>query len=296
MDRLNRLTGTWDPEGATDSSHLDRAGRHSAACDGAQEHVSQLFKTIETEIIPRLMLAHGEAVQCPVLPDIGAAGPDARTVIEFTRMVVEQDGAVAAAYVEALRAQGTPLETLYLELITPAARRLGELWEADLCDFTEVTVGLWRLQQVLRGLSPAFREEAHAAPSGHRILLVPAPGEQHVLGLIIVGDYFRRAGWDVWGEPPATSDDLPGLVRGERFDVVGLSVGCEVRVEMLAAEVNAIRTASRNPDVIVMVGGPLFNKYPDLVAAVGADASARDGRDAVLQAGRLLVDRGATRS
>jgi methanogenic corrinoid protein MtbC1 len=295
MDRLNRLTGNWDPESATDGGHLERTGG-GAACDGAHEHVSQLFRTIETEIIPRLMLAHGEAAECPVLPDIGADGPDAKTVGEFTRMVVEQDGAVAAAYVDALRAQGTPLETLYLKLITPAARRLGELWEADLCDFTEVTVGLWRLQQVLRGLSPAFREEAHAAPSGHRVLLVPAPGEQHVLGLIIVGDYFRRAGWDVWGEPPATSDDLPGLVRSEWFDAVGLSVGCEVRVEILAAEISAIRKASQNRDLVVMVGGPLFIKYPDLVAAVGADASARDGREAVQQAESQLVDRGATRS
>jgi len=295
MDRLNRLTGSWDPESAPDGGRLERTGGH-ADCDDAHEHVSQLFKTIETEIIPRLMLAHGEAAECPALPGIGAEGPDARTVVEFTRMVVEQDGAVAAAYIDALRAQGTRLETLYLELITPAARRLGELWEADLCDFTEVTVGLWRLQQVLRGLSPAFREEAHAASNGRRVLLVPAPGEQHVLGLIIVGDYFRRAGWDVWGEPPATSDDLPGLVRSEWFDAVGLSVGCEVRVEILAAEISAIRKASQNRDLVVMVGGPLFIKYPDLVAAVGANASARDGREAVQRVEGLLVDRGATRS
>jgi methanogenic corrinoid protein MtbC1 len=295
MDRLNRLTGSWDTLSGSDGVHLDRTGR-PGACEGSQEHVSQLFKTIETEIIPRLMLAHGPEAGCPVLPDVGSDGPDARTVAEFTRMVVEQDGEVAAAYVEALRAQGTPLETLYLKLITPAARRLGELWEADLCDFTEVTVGLWRLQQVLRGLSPAFREEAHAVPTGQRILLVPAPGEQHVLGLIIVGDYFRRAGWDVWGEPPATSDDLPGVVRNESFDVVGLSVGCEVRVDVLAEEIRAIRKASRNHGLVVMVGGPLFTKYPELVAAVGADATARDGRDAVHQAQRLMDERGATRS
>lgn len=295
MDRLNRLTGSWDTLSGSEGVHLERTGRPSS-CEGSHEHVSQLFKTIETEIIPRLMLAHGQGADCPVLPDIGSDGPDARTVAEFTRMVVEQDGEVAAAYVEVLRAQGTPLETLYLKLITPCARRLGELWEADLCDFTEVTVGLWRLQQVLRGLSPAFREEHQAAPTGKRILLVPAPGEQHVLGLIIVGDYFRRGGWDVWGEPPATSDDLPGVVRNESFDVVGLSVGCEVRVDVLAEEIRAIRKASRNHGLVVMVGGPLFVKYPELVAAVGADATARDGRDAVLQAQRLMDERGATRS
>lgn len=293
MDRLNRLTGSWDGLGTANGVRLDRKSQ-SDPCDGAQEHVDQLFRTIETEIIPRLMLAHAPAKECPTLPDLDAGGPDAATVIEFTRLVVEQDGEVAAAYVEALRAQGTPLETLYLKLITPAARRLGELWEEDLCDFTEVTVGLWRLQQVLRGLSPAFREEDHQPATGRRMLLVPAPGEQHVLGIIIVGDYFRRAGWEVWGEPPATCDDLPGVVRNEWFDVVGLSVGCEVRVEILAAEIRAIRKASRNPDIGVMVGGPLFNQYPELVGEVGADATARDGREAVLRAASL-AERGARR-
>ncbi|MEO8038468.1 MAG: cobalamin B12-binding domain-containing protein [Betaproteobacteria bacterium] len=249
--------------------------------------MEQLFRTIETEIIPRLMLAHTPQRACPSVPEVDGTGPGVETVHEFTRLVVEQDGEVAAAYVEALRAQGTPLEAIYLKLITPTAHRLGELWEADLCDFTEVTVGLWRLQQVLRGLSAAFRDEQPQASTGRRILLVPSPGEQHILGLIIVGDYFRREGWDVWGEPPATSDDLPDIVRHEWFDVVGLSVGCEVHVDKLAAEIRAIRHASCNQDVAIMVGGPLFIKYPELVAQVGADASARDGREAVQQAASL---------
>jgi len=96
------------------------------------------------------------------------------------------------------------------------------------------------------------------------------------------------------GEPPATSDDLPLVVRSEWFDVVGLSVGCAVRVDKLAAEISAIRLASCNRDIAIMVGGPLFNKYPELVAQVGADGSAQDGREAVEQA-RSLAERGAKR-
>ena len=52
-----------------------------------------------------------------------------------------------------------PLELLFLRLLAPAARRLGELWEGDLCTFTDVTIGLSHLQQVLRELSPVFEEE-----------------------------------------------------------------------------------------------------------------------------------------
>jgi methanogenic corrinoid protein MtbC1 len=38
-----------------------------------------------------------------------------------------------------------------------------------------------------------------------------------------------------------------------------------------------------------MVGGPVFLAHPELVAMVGADATAADGRQAVQQAQRLLM-------
>jgi hypothetical protein len=40
-----------------------------------------------------------------------------------------------------------------------------------------------------------------------------------------------------------------------------------------------------------MVGGPAFNDHPELVALVGADATAVDGRQAALQAEALLAMR-----
>lgn len=294
MDRLNRLTSNWDGLDDVGGGRVD-IGDSDDCLAKAPEHLEHLFHTIETEIIPRLMLAHRPQLDCPALPVLRDSVPDAETVQVFTRLVIEENGEVAAAYVEALRARGTPLETLYLNLITPAARRLGELWEADLCDFTEVTVGLWRLQQVLRGLGPAFREENGEPSNGRRVLLVPAPGEQHVLGLIILGDYFRRAGWDVSSEPSVSRDDLRRVIRSEWFDVIGLSLGCEVRVESLAAEISAIRGMSRNPAVAIMVGGPVLIQYPDLLARVGADGTASDGRGAVEMANGL-VERGAGRS
>jgi methanogenic corrinoid protein MtbC1 len=293
MDRLNRLTSNWDGLDGVAGGSVELHEPVDCLAK-APEHLEHLFHTIETEIIPRLMMSHRSPADCPVLPVRPDTVPDAETVQAFTRLVVEEEGEVAIAYVEALRARGTPLETLYLNLITPAARRLGELWEADLCDFTEVTVGLWRLQQVLRGLGPAFREENGEPSNGRRILLVPAPGEQHVLGLIILGDYFRRAGWDVSSEPSVSRDELRRVIRSEWFDVVGLSLGCEVRVETLAAEIAAIRETSRNSAVAVMVGGPLLMRYPDLLARVGADGTASDGRGAVEMANGL-VERGAGR-
>ena len=50
-----------------------------------------------------------------------------------------------------------------------------------------------------------------------------------------------------------------------------------------------LRSESRNRGVGVMVGGRLFAEKPELANAVGADATATDGRQAALQAETLLA-------
>lgn len=215
--------------------------------------------------------------------------PGSEEVAALARLVLAQDGAAASSYVESLRARGAPIELLYLELLAPAARRLGELWTADICDFTEVTVGLCRLQQMLHELGPAFRTETEHPDHGRRVLLLPVPGEQHSFGVYMVAEFFRRAGWDVWSGAVESSKELVRVVRRERFAVIGLSVSAECQIDTLSASIRAVRRASRNRRVGVMVGGSVFVDHPELVPLVGADATAIDGRQAVEQARNLLA-------
>jgi methanogenic corrinoid protein MtbC1 len=141
----------------------------------------------------------------------------------------------------------------------------------------------------LRDVSADFRNESECVPNGRRLLLVPAPGEQHTFGLFIVSDFFARAGWDVWGGPGSPDGDVFSLVRHEWFDVVGLSVGCATRLDVLAADIRTVRATSRNPAVGIMVGGPLFIADPTCVERVGADAMAESARHAPDAALALLA-------
>lgn len=258
----------------------------------ADGHDQQLLRVIEAEVVPRLVLSRRAASGAA---PVGAAGdhvpavPDPADVEELVRLAVAHDAVAASAYVEAVRSRGASVESLYLDLLAPAARRLGELWTADLCGFADVTVALGRLQQLLRELGPAFRGEAGQRGHGRRALLVPTPGDQHTFGLVMVAEFFARAGWDVWSGPAASRAELVGLVRGSWFAVVGLSVGGECRLDGLAATIRAIRRASRNRSIGVLVGGPVFVERPELAVIVGADATAVDGRQAVLQAQDLLT-------
>ncbi|MGA2127775.1 MAG: cobalamin-dependent protein [Xanthobacteraceae bacterium] len=251
--------------------------------------ISQLARTIEADIVPRLVLSHRGTSARRAVPTFhgGLTSPDG--VAEFAEALLARNVAGAEAYVAEVRARGTTLETLYLDLLAPAARRLGDLWTVDLCDFTDVTLGLWRLQHMLHELGPAFLSETGRYDHGRQVLLTPLPGEHHTFGLSMVADFFRRGGWNVWSLTLAAIDDLVAVVRSEWFAVVGFSLGSETRLEQLASGIRLVRRASRNPALGIMVGGPVFIDHPELVARVGADVMAVDARQAPLQACNLVA-------
>ncbi|RUP00585.1 response regulator [Hyphomicrobium sp.] len=116
---------------------------------------AQLTRTIECEIIPRLLLAHGCSAQMGQnIAPIGAE--EARDeVAELVQLVLASEMTVAASYVESKRIQGATLETLFQALIVPAARLIGDMWKADICSFHEFSEALSRLQVMLAELTPA---------------------------------------------------------------------------------------------------------------------------------------------
>jgi len=258
---------------------------------GPADRAASLLRTIETQIIPRLLMAHCHD-EVPA-PDAGRplprVGPD--EVALLTDIVLGRAPGSAAAYLRSRRGEGLDIESLYLELLAPTAQRLGALWEADLCDFTEVTVGLWRLQQLVNEYSASFQrgEGGASRRSGHRALLAPVPGSQHNFGLLMVVEFFRRAGWDVWADPGTDLPTLSQAVSSGWYDLVGLSVGSECHVPQVASAILALRKASLNPAVVVMVGGPVTGLMDNFVDLVGADATAGDARTAVAEAERLVA-------
>jgi methanogenic corrinoid protein MtbC1 len=243
-----------------------------------------LARTIEDEIVPRLVLSRraGESA------DDRQAALDDSDVEALAKLLLTQDATVAMAFVELKREQGASLSAVYLDLLAPTARRLGDWWHEDRCSFVDVTLGLCSLHRVLHNLSPRFVGESSNAGHGKRILLMPAPGEQHTFGLIMVVEFFRRSGWEVRFDDSDSIDDLARLVRREWFSVVGVSVGCDARVSSVAQSIRSLRKASSNRSLGVMVGGPLLTGRPDLVQAMGADATAHDGIGAVRQAEQVL--------
>jgi methanogenic corrinoid protein MtbC1 len=257
--------------------------------NAAKERLAHLARTIEADVIPRLVQAHRQTAAAANTEPVAAPQQSADQVAAFVALIVADTDLQVQASVDLKRRNGMSVEALYLDLFAPAARLLGEMWSDDLCDFSTVTVALGRLQRLLRELSPAFGTEVEHPANGRRALFAQPADEQHSFGLSMVAEFFRRDGWDVFGVVGGALDDPLARVRKEWADVVGLSVGSERRLDWLRNCVADVRAASRNPAVVVLVGGPIFALHPEWVAGVGADATARDARDAPRIASRLLM-------
>jgi len=239
--------------------------------------VAVLAKAIQHEIIPRLMLAHRTPHECELPADYANIKVSADDVSAFVKLILTRSEEQALACIDSLRLRGAPVESIYLDLLAPAARELGEMWEEDLCDFTDVTLGLGRLQKMLHEVNADFEKYKNPVSNGLHILLVPTPGEQHTFGLAMVAEFFQRAGWGVTGGPYDLFDDPVTLVKRHKYDVVGFSLATEAQLDRLTQCIVQVRKASCFSGLCVMVGGPLFASHPEYVQRVGADLVANDG-------------------
>ncbi len=251
----------------------------------AKDRLARLARTIETDVIPRLVQAHRPVA---ANPEPGSAVTTQADVEAFLHQIIHATEVETARAIDVLRERGVAVESIYLDLFGPTARRLGEMWEDDSCDFSTVTVALGRLQRLLRDLSPAFGTEIEHPANGRRALFVQPRDEQHSFGLSMVAEFFRRDGWDVIGGVGGAVASPQTLVRDEWVDIVGFSVGSDGRLPWLRETIAAVRAASRNPTLGVLVGGPPFVAHPEWATACGADGTARNGKEAPLVAERLL--------
>jgi len=277
----------WDTSSAdrVEEHHPNGApGPHSNQNGHETLHL-QLVRAIEGEIVPRLMLVH----RTPAVVDSGAAARliGADGVVRFGELVLHGDVHAMKSHVDGLRGAGMTLESVYVDLFVPTARHLGVLWNEDLSTFAEVTIGLCRLQQLTRLLGSECTDDCEP---NRRVLLAALHGEQHTFGLVIVAEFFRRAGWDVTEAIDVSAEALAVSVAGDWFDIVGLCASSEQRLAGVAMAVDLVRGRSINPSLGVLVGGPAFQEHPEWAARVGADATVVDARFAAQQATELVAN------
>ena len=272
--------GSSDPSGSS---------RYSESNDNKDACQASLMQILESQIIPSLLAANEFTEPFYSTDGARTALPTESEISNFAELCTGLDEEAPNLFVQGLMAEGLSSEAIFLHLLAPAARHLGYLWDEDLCDFSKVTIGLLRMQKITLRLGSDFQEKRKSALEGMRALFAPVPGSQHTLGVLMVSEFFRRAGWQVWMELGSSEEKLLAAVKKDWFQVIGLSIGTEAHVESLTDTIRSIRAASANRDVKVLIGGPFLALSPNLYKEVGADAAAGDAVSAVELAKNLFA-------
>lgn len=247
-----------------------------------------LARIVSGEIIPRLLRLHTEVVpNAPPIDDlIKSLRPNDADIDALAHIILGDDLDAAAAYITLMRERGLSMEALYVELLEPTAQHLGTMWDNDECDFIDVTFGVARLQTLL-----SVFNETYAMPefeTRRQVLMATAPGNNHVFGAAMIEELLAAGGWCVETAYSSDSDEIARVVRDNWFAVIGLTAGSDLQIEGLKSVIVDVRRESKNANIGIMVGGPIFTANPALAAEVGADATAPNAPAAVLAAQKLF--------
>ena len=186
---------------------------------------------------------------------------------------------------QAWLAQGMALDTLYLQVLAPAAGLVGQWWQSDQVDFAHGTMGYNHLQDLLIEFSPQFlAQSGHSVEPGRRAFMIGQPQAQHALGLMMLAEFFRRDGWQVTSASKMGRFEALSTVANEAFDLVAISVSTSRDLGALRKVIAQMRDKSLNPRVAIMVGGPLLAMQPNLATQLGADFSSGSAEQALRDA------------
>lgn len=272
------------------SAPLEAVRRRSAAVSPDQP--DSVNTIIESEIIPRLLMAHGGSeVQSRARRSRTISADDAS---RFALLPLRLEAASLLEEVDAFISKGANVETICLDLLAPAARKLGEMWERDECDFLDVTMGLWRLQEVMREVAARSPAILSGMNLPYTALFSPMPGDQHNFGTLMIEEVFARGGWRSEALVKPERRELLDRVARQPFDLIGLTLGRDCPSAALGNLIKALRNVSANPHIIVLVGGRMINENPGIAMEVGADGTGADAL-AALELANTLLKTAATR-
>jgi MerR family transcriptional regulator, light-induced transcriptional regulator len=235
---------------------------------------------LAAEVITRLSHRHAAVPQRA--PSDGRVHADPRIdarIDALCRALLALDDQAATDIVLQAHAEGASVDSLYLEYLAEAARRLGWWWEEDRVSSVEVVIAAGRVYAIMRGLRRLFGPGDATGTLRPRAIFAATPGETHTLGVTMAADHMGRHGWEIDLRAGLSHEDLVAEIAGKPHAIVGLSASSPRLLFPLARLVVALRVV--NPGAWIMVSGRLAEIEPDLAHLVDADAVAVDLGQAV---------------
>jgi MerR family transcriptional regulator, light-induced transcriptional regulator len=192
----------------------------------------------------------------------------------LSRCLLAGDEAGAWSVVQGAVATGYTPSQLYLELLAPSLRDVGDRWERGEIGVGDEHVATAVASRLIGRIGPRFvrRGRRHGT-----VVIGGAPGDPHELPAAMLADILRGHSFRV--ADLGANVPVDGLVEAalgaERLAAVAISVSDTAR---LAAAGEAVAAVARTLDVPVVIGGPATDER--LAADLGAHGWAPDGETA----------------
>jgi methanogenic corrinoid protein MtbC1 len=170
------------------------------------------------------------------------------------------------------RDSGCDLARISTELIEPALAQIGEMWIRQEISIAEEHLATSLVTRAVSFLGDASKARRSGAP---RIVFACLSGEFHELGIRIVSEVAREAGWDaeeLGSNVPREA--LTSFLADRKPQAVGISVSLASHLPECAETIRRCRKAC--PSAKILVGGRIFRADPDLGALLDADFVAPD--------------------
>ena len=203
----------------------------------------------------------------------------------YGEALVLGEASLARSLIDEAISGGASHADIYLDVLTPAQIRLGELWHEGSINAaqehlaTTITTGI--MDSLRQGMTPE-------AGLGVRAVVTPVEGDQHSIGARMIADFLAMDGWEVdflGNGTPAS--DLAEFVRQRDADLVALSSTMPEFLMNAKAAADAIRGRCTSDPKILLGGGALDDTDLD-VETLGCDAIVGDVLEAVSEARRLV--------
>lgn len=161
-----------------------------------------------------------------------------------------------------------PMETVVLDIISPALRRIGDGWHMGRVSTAQEHLASTFLRGSLQGLLHLM-----GGSLGPTLVVSTLPGEGHEIGSLITALFLRRAGYSVHYLGPNTPlNDLKGFVERTGAKGVVLSAVQPVSLESLP------HGALAGLAPLTVLGGRAAAAHPQDVARLGARFLGNDPR------------------
>lgn len=167
------------------------------------------------------------------------------------------------------------------DLYLPAvARKLGAEWSDDNKSFSEVTIGVARLQRLLHDLGPEWRADTAQRFDAPTVLVLTGSKADHTFGARIILGQLRRRGLSVRLALGLRPDQIKALMGSAHFDAVMVSASLTEDLGTLRSMIEAVRSSS-SPIPPIVLGGSVCAREADVKASTGADFVTTEIDDAI---------------